>query len=391
MNENNFKIEKAKARKLRQSQWWKQKIESGICHYCGGFFASDTLTMDHIVPIARGGKSTRGNLVPACKSCNSNKKSQNTNPIVKDGMVFIEGGKFLMGGDNEEARSDEFPKHSVEVSSFWMDQTEVTNAQFKKFVDETGYITTAERKINWDEIKSALPPGTPKPDDSLLEPASLVFSEVQTENLNDYSKWWSLVRNANWRQPFGPDSDIIGKDDYPVVHVSWEDAIAYCNWSGKRLPTEAEFEYASRGGKSNKIYSWGNEKIDENDYKANSWNGSFPNTNTVLDKFYYSSPVKSFSPNGYGLYDIGGNVWEWCFDWYHSEYYSMLPKRGIVNPQGPESSYDPVEPYSQKKVIRGGSFLCNDSYCSGYRNAARMKTTPDSSSLHTGFRTVYSD
>ena len=324
-------------------------------------------------------------------SCNSNKKSQNANPVVKDGMVFIEGGKFLMGGDNEEARSDEFPKHSVEVSSFWMDQTEVTNAQFKKFVDETGYITTAERKINWDEIKSALPPGTPKPDDSLLEPASLVFSEVQTENLNDYSKWWSLVRNANWRQPFGPDSDIIGKDDYPVVHVSWEDAIAYCNWSGKRLPTEAEFEYASRGGKSNKIYSWGNEKIDENDYKANSWNGSFPNTNTVLDKFYYSSPVKSFSPNGYGLYDIGGNVWEWCFDWYHSEYYSMLPKRGIVNPQGPESSYDPVEPYSQKKVIRGGSFLCNDSYCSGYRNAARMKTTPDSSSLHTGFRTVYSD
>lgn len=324
-------------------------------------------------------------------ACNSNIQSKKSSTIVKDGMVFIEGGEFLMGGDNDEARTDEYPKHKVEVSSFWMDQNEVTNAQFQKFIDETGYVTTAERKINWDEIKSALPPGTPKPNDSLLEPASLVFKEFQTENLNDYSKWWSLVRNANWKQPFGPESDIIGKENYPVVHVSWEDALAYCEWSGKRLPTEAEFEYASRGAKIDNIYSWGNEKIDEKTLKANSWNGTFPNTNTVLDKFYYSSPVKSFSPNGYGLYDIAGNVWEWCSDWYHSEYYSMLPKKGSVNPQGPKNSYDPMEPYSDKKVIRGGSFLCNDSYCSGYRNAARMKTTPDSSSLHTGFRTVYSD
>ena len=323
-------------------------------------------------------------------SCDSKLKTQK-NELKKDGMVFIEGGKFLMGGDNDEARSDEYPKHSVEISSFWMDETEVTNAQFKKFIDETGYTTTAERKINWDEIKSALPPGTPKPNDSLLEPASLVFKEYETKNLNDYSNWWSLVRNANWRQPFGPDSDINGKENYPVVHVSWEDAQAYCEWAGKRLPTEAEFEYASRGGKLNNIYSWGNEKIDVKEIKANSWNGSFPSKNTVLDKFYYSAPVKSFSPNGYGLYDMGGNVWEWCSDWYHSNYYSMLPKSGTLNPKGPDTSYDPIEPFSQKKVIRGGSFLCNDSYCSGYRNAARMKTTPDSSSLHTGFRTVYSE
>ena len=321
-------------------------------------------------------------------ACDSAKYENN---ISKEGMVFIEGGVFFMGGDNNEARSDEFPKHEVKISSFWMDQTEVTNSQFKKFIDETGYVTTAERKIDWEDIKSALPPGTQKPHDSLLEPASLVFKEIKTNNLADYSNWWSLVRNANWRQPFGPGSDIIGKENHPVVHVSWEDAYAYCEWSGKRLPTEAEYEYASRGGKLNNIYSWGNEKIDQNEIKANSWNGIFPQTNTIKDKFYYSSPVMSFPSNGYGLYDIAGNVWEWCSDWYHSEYYSMLPEKGTKNPQGPENSYDPNEPFSEKKVIRGGSFLCNDSYCSGYRNAARMKNTPDSSSIHTGFRTVLSN
>ncbi|MBL6591687.1 MAG: formylglycine-generating enzyme family protein [Flavobacteriaceae bacterium] len=310
--------------------------------------------------------------------------------VSKEGMVFIPGGNFDMGGDNEEARSDEFPKHQVTVSSFWMDIAEVTNAQFKKFVDETGYTTTAERKIDWDEISIMLPPDTPKPHDSLLSPASLVFKEVSTSNLNDYSKWWSLVKGANWKQPFGPGSDIIGKENFPVVHVSWEDANAYCEWSGKRLPTEAEFEFASRAGKINSVYTWGNEKVDNGVLKANTWDGEFPKKNTIKDKFYYAAPVKSFKPNNYGLYDLAGNVWEWCSDWYHANYYSMLPKQGSVDPTGPDSSYDPVEPFSEKKVIRGGSFLCNDSYCSGYRNSARMKTTPDSSSLHTGFRTVVS-
>lgn len=310
--------------------------------------------------------------------------------VSKEGMVFIPGGNFDMGGDNEEARSDEFPKHQVTVSSFWMDIAEVTNSQFKKFVDATGYTTTAERKIDWDEISIMLPPDTPKPHDSLLSPASLVFKEVSTSNLNDYSKWWSLVKGANWKQPFGPGSDIIGKENFPVVHVSWEDANAYCEWSGKRLPTEAEFEFASRAGKINSVYTWGNEKVDNGVLKANTWDGEFPKKNTIKDKFYYAAPVKSFKPNNYGLYDLAGNVWEWCSDWYHANYYSMLPKQGSVDPTGPDSSYDPVEPFSEKKVIRGGSFLCNDSYCSGYRNAARMKTTPDSSSLHTGFRTVVS-
>ena len=310
--------------------------------------------------------------------------------VSKEGMVFIPGGNFDMGGDNEEARSDEFPKHQVTVSSFWMDIAEVTNSQFKKFVDATGYTTTAERKIDWDEISIMLPPDTPKPHDSLLSPASLVFKEVSTSNLNDYSKWWSLVKGANWKQPFGPGSDIIGKENFPVVHVSWEDANAYCEWSGKRLPTEAEFEFASRAGKINSVYTWGNEKVDNGVLKANTWDGEFPKKNTIKDKFYYAAPVKSFKPNNYGLYDLAGNVWEWCSDWYHANYYSMLPKQGSVDPIGPDASYDPVEPFSEKKVIRGGSFLCNDSYCSGYRNAARMKTTPDSSSLHTGFRTVVS-
>lgn len=311
--------------------------------------------------------------------------------VSKEGMVFIPGGNFDMGGDNEEARSDEFPKHQVTVSSFWMDIAEVTNAQFKKFIDETGYTTTAERKIDWDEISIMLPPDTPKPHDSLLSPASLVFKEVSTSNLNDYSKWWSLVKGANWKQPFGPGSDIIGKENFPVVHVSWEDANAYCEWSGKRLPTEAEFEFASRAGKINSVYTWGNEKVDNGVLKANTWDGEFPKKNTIKDKFYYAAPVKSFKPNNYGLYDLAGNVWEWCSDWYHSNYYSMIGEKKIKDPEGPETSYDPAEPFSEKKVIRGGSFLCNDSYCSGYRNSARMKTTPDSSSLHTGFRTVVSD
>ena len=321
-------------------------------------------------------------------SCNNEVKQSQI--VDKSGMIFIEGGFFEMGADNDEARPDEYPKHKIKISSFWMDENEVTNAQFKEFIDATGYITTAERSINWDEIKSMLPPGTPKPNDSLLSPSSLVFKESNTNNLNDYSKWWSLVRDANWRQPFGPNSNIEGKDDYPVVHVSWEDANEYCKWAGKRLPTEAEYEYASRGGLINEIYSWGNQKVNDGNLKANIWEGVFPKSNTLNDKFYYASPVKSYSPNNYGLFDMAGNVWEWCSDWYHANYYSMLPKEGVVDPQGPEKSYDPVDPYSEKKVVRGGSFLCNDSYCSGYRNSARMKTTTDSSSLHTGFRTVYS-
>ncbi|MBK0382532.1 formylglycine-generating enzyme family protein [Pedobacter sp. SD-b] len=306
------------------------------------------------------------------------------------GMVKIPGGTFMMGGDNNQADKDEYPKHKVMVDGFYMDSHEVTNAQFKAFVDATGYITTAEKKPDWEELKKQLPPGTAKPDDSQLVAASLVFTPPNHPvDLNDYSQWWSWVPGANWKHPDGPNSDIKGKDNYPVTQVSWDDATAYCKWAGKRLPTEAEWEYAARGGKVDKIYPWGDEGISVGKPKANSWDGAFPNANSGRDGFKGLAPVKSFAPNGYGLYDMAGNVWEWCNDWYRNDYYQTVNKpEGVKNPQGPADSYDPDEPYTPKKVARGGSYMCNDSYCSGYRVARRMKSSYDSGLSNLGFRCV---
>lgn len=296
----------------------------------------------------------------------------------------------MMGGDNGEAQPDEYPKHKVTVSGFWMDATEVTNAQFAKFVKATGYVTTAERKPDWNELKKQLPPGTPRPADSLLVAASLVFDPPNHPvNLSDYTQWWVWKKGANWRHPHGAGSTIAGKNNAPVVHVSWFDAIAYCKWAHKRLPTEAEWEWAARGGLQNHIYPWGNEPVDAGKPKANTWQGHFPYDNTVKDKFYGLAPVASFAPNGYGLYDMAGNVWEWCNDRYNYNYYQTINKPGgVIDPQGPAKSYDPEEPYAVKRVTRGGSFLCNDSYCSGYRVARRMKSTEDSGMEHLGFRCV---
>ncbi len=306
------------------------------------------------------------------------------------GMVKIPRGTFMMGGDNDQSSPDELPKHKVTVDGFWMDETEVTNRQFVKFVEETGYITTAEIKPDWEELKKGAPPGTPKPPDSVLVAASLVFIPAdQRVNLNDYSQWWRWEKDANWRHPHGKGSDITGKEDYPVVHISYFDALAYCKWAGKRLPTEAEWEWAARGGLTNNIYPWGNEPIEKGNPKANTWNGEFPYKNTEWDKYFFAAPVKSFQPNKYGLYDMAGNVWEWCSDWYRADYYELVNKpEGIKNPPGPVDSYDPEDPWSQKRSMRGGSFLCNDSYCSGFRVARRMKTTPDSGMEHLGFRCV---
>ncbi len=309
--------------------------------------------------------------------------------VSKKGMILIDGGTFMMGADDEAASPDEYPKHKVTVDAFWIDAAEVTNAQFAEFVKETNYITTAEQIPDWEEMKKQLPPGTPKPDNSLLVAASLVFNPPdQKVNLTDYSQWWLWQKGADWKHPHGPNSSIKGKENYPVVHVSWYDAQAYCKWAGKRLPAEAEWEWAARGGLNNNIFPWGNEPVNSGKSKANLWQGEFPNKNLVTDQFYNTAPVKSFQPNSFGLYDMAGNVWEWCSDYYDEKYYSTIDAAGVANPKGPLKSYDPQEPYAQKRVMRGGSFLCNESYCTGYRVARRMKSTEDSGMEHLGFRCV---
>lgn len=333
--------------------------------------------------------------VHSCMSVPQRFASGDSNHIISSGdtsligMTLIPGGSFEMGGDNEQASADEYPKHKVTVDSFYMDVTEVTNAQFKKFVDATGYITTAERKPDWEELKKSVPPGTAKPPDSVLVAASLVFKQSGGPvNLNDYSQWWSWVKGADWKHPEGPQSNIIGKENYPVVQVSWLDAMAYCKWASKRLPTEAEWEYAARGGLANNIYPWGNEPVNAGKPKANSWEGKFPYRNERIDGYLLSAPVKTYPCNGYGLFDMAGNVWEWCSDWYDYNYYKSLEGETSANPKGSSKSYDPDEPYTPKRSLRGGSFLCNDAYCSGYRVARRMKSSPDTGLEHTGFRCV---
>ncbi|MES2374464.1 MAG: formylglycine-generating enzyme family protein [Bacteroidota bacterium] len=304
------------------------------------------------------------------------------------GMVYIAGGSFSMGADNQQADKDEYPKHEVTLSPFWIDKTEVTNAEFQRFVNATGYITTAEKKPDWEEMKKTLPPGTAKPSDDQLVAASLVFKQTQQPvDLNDYNQWWDWIPGANWKHPEGPGSSIIGHENYPVVQVSWFDAMAYCKWAGKQLPTEAQWEFAARGGLANNIYPWGNEHVNAGKAKANSWEGKFPYYNETKDGFVKSAPVHSYAPNGYGLYDMAGNVWEWCSDWYNYDYYKSI-KGTVTDPKGPQNSFDPAEPLMAKRSLRGGSFLCNDSYCSGYRVARRMKSTPDTGLEHTGFRCV---
>lgn len=309
---------------------------------------------------------------------------------VKDskGMVFITGGEFSMGGVNpvgmndggKEMMNDARPIHRVYVNPFYMDETEVTNAQFAAFVKATGYQTIAERKPTKEEFPTAA--------EENLVAGAVVFSPPPSKvSLNDFYQWWAYVRGANWMHPTGPASSIEGKENYPVVQIAWEDAAAYAKWAGKRLPTEAEWEFAARGGTAGEMYPWGNMFKPDDKWMANIFQGSFPDHDIGADGFIGLAPVKQFKPNNYGLYDMAGNTWEWCQDWYDINYYQQLSGT-IRNPQGSAKSNDPAEPGTLKKVQRGGSFLCTDQYCTRYMVGTRGKGEWRSGANHLGFRCV---
>ncbi|RMB64165.1 formylglycine-generating enzyme family protein [Dokdonia sinensis] len=308
------------------------------------------------------------------------------------GMVWVPGRTFMQGAitDDPYAMPRERPAHPVVVDGFFIDATEVTNAAFSKFVNATNYITIAERPIDWEVMKKELPAGTPKPHDSILQPGSLVFNkEVRgVVGMENYGQWWAWKIGANWKQPYGPGSSIKGQDNYPVIHIAYEDALAYCNWANRRLPTEAEWELAAQGANNHETYTWGNDASQLED-RANTWTGKFPTENTGEDGFEYIAPTKSFAPNSLGIYDMLGNVWEWTSDVYNQNYYASLDNnKPTINPQGALEYYNPQNPYQIEMVMKGGSYLCHDSYCASFRISARMSTSKDSGSDHLGFRTV---
>jgi sulfatase modifying factor 1 len=297
-------------------------------------------------------------------------------------MIWIPPGEFDMGSE-DPLFPDAQPVHRVSVKGFWMDVTEVTNADFKRFIDATGYITIAEKPPRREDF-----PATPP---ARLVPGSIVFSPpTKRVSLRDPSQWWRYVPGANWRHPEGPGSGVRTRMDHPVVHIAYPDAVAYAVWAGKRLPTEAEWEYAARGGLERQEFVWGNAAHPGGRYLANTFQGQFPFHNTGADGYLSTSPVRAFPPNGYELYGMAGNAWEWVADWYRPDYYAKLAgtQHVAANPGGPTSGFDPTEPSVPKRVQRGGSFLCTDEYCASYRPGARGRGAPDSSANHIGFRLV---
>jgi formylglycine-generating enzyme required for sulfatase activity len=311
-------------------------------------------------------------------------------------MVWIPSGTFSMGSEQTGSRMNEKPVVKVSVDGFWIDEHDVTNEEFRKFVKATGYKTTAERPVDWEELKKQVPPGTPKPSEAMLQPGSLVFTPSDGPvDLNNMNAWWRWTPGASWQHPEGPGSNLDGRDQHPVVQVSWYDAVAYAKWAGKRLPTEAEWEFAARGGLEGKRYAWGDEFKPGGKFMANTWTGDFPYKNTAEDGFAGTSPVKSFPPNGYGLYDMGGNVWNWVSDLYRPDTHARQKLESAdsccANPAGPATSYNPGHPDEPvERVTKGGSFLCNASYCESYRPSARRGTPPDTGMSHIGFRCAMS-
>jgi formylglycine-generating enzyme required for sulfatase activity len=312
-------------------------------------------------------------------------------PIAPEGMVWIPGGEFSMGASvppnaseiDAKATEDAKPIHRVYVDGFLMDKTDVTNKQFTKFVNATGYVTVAERTPLSEDF-----PGAPKEN---LIAGSVVFSPPDHRvPLNDHFQWWRYVAGANWRHPLGPGSNLKGKENYPVVHIAYADAEAYAHWAGKRLPTEAEWEFAARGGLTGEPFVWGDQFRPNGRWMANIHQGDFPVTDAGEDGYPGIGPVAQYPANGYGLYDMAGNVWQWTSDWYRPDYYAQLTVSGRVsrNPQGPDSSYDPSEPDQKKRVLRGGSFLCTDQYCSRYLVGTRGKGEVSTGTNHLGFRCV---
>ncbi len=366
-----------------------------------GFVAAAILTLWFTSPITE---------LSSTKSKNQNRESKDTetttsgfaptmlNKISKpqktiEGMVWIPGGEFSMGSDKSSdslcsqpgTTSDATPIHRVYVDAFWMDKTEVTNAQYAEFVKATGYVTVAEKQPTQEEFP-AVPPEN-------LVAGSTVFTPTETAvPLNNHFQWWSYVHGANWTHPRGPETSIDGREDFPVVQVAYEDAEAYARWAGKRLPTEAEWEFAARGGRLGELYTWGNQLKIDGKYQANIYQGRFPTQDgdSGLDGFKGIAPVAQYPPNGFGLFDMSGNVWEWVSDWYRHDYYAELSRTGSVsrNPTGPKSSYDPFEPQEKKRVHRGGSFLCTDQYCTRYMVGTRGKGEVRTASNHVGFRCV---
>ena len=340
-----------------------------------------TMTCDMGISAARQSR-------PAAAPQNPSADAPALNPTTppgpaSEGMLWIPGGEFWMGVDEFP---DAQPLHRVYVDGFWMDKTEVTNAQFQKFVRATGYVTIAERAPRPEDF-----PGAPPEN---LVAGSVVFSPPDHPvKLNDHFQWWSYIKGANWKHPDGPDSDIAKLGNYPVVHIAYDDALAYAKWAGGRLPTEAEFEFAQRGGLDRKTYPWGDDFRPAGTIMANTFQGHFPDHNTVEDGYARAAPVGSFPPNGYGLYDMAGNVWEWTSDWYRHDYFRTLAAQGPIvrNPQGPPDSVDPSEPGVKKKVHKGGSFLCTDQYCARYIAGGRGKGEPDTGTNHVGFRLVRSE